>query len=145
MIEDADKMDPALLRVIRALARGDAVHDLDAMRRDQECETAARRSTRSFTQTDVRRAVAAVEASGKSVGAIDFPPSGGFRIVIGEPMPTAARNEWDDVLQETPEQLWSAGNEFTSRTAQSQSGRVALTDIGDRSPLSFSDQRLSRA
>ncbi len=104
MIEDADKMDPALLRVIRALARGDAVHDLDAMRRDQECETAARRSTRSFTQTDVRRAVAAVEASGKSVGAIDFPPSGGFRIVIGEPMPTAARNEWDDVLQETPEQ-----------------------------------------
>lgn len=104
MIEDADKLDPALLRVIRALARGDAVHDLDAMRRDQECEPAARRSKPSFTQADVRRAVAAVEASGKSVGAIDFPSSGGFRIVIGEPMPTAARNEWDDVLQETPEQ-----------------------------------------
>lgn len=104
MIEDADKLDPALLRVIRALARANAVHDLDAIRRDQECETAARRSKPSFTQADVRRAIAAVEASGKSVGAIDFPPSGGFRIVIGEPMPTAARNEWDDVLQETPEQ-----------------------------------------
>ena len=102
--EDTDKLDPALLRVIRALARADAVHNLDVMRRDQECEIPLRRSKASFTQADVRRAVAAVEASGKSVGAIDFPPSGGFRIVIGEPMPAAAQNEWDDVLQETPEQ-----------------------------------------
>ena len=77
---------------------------LDAHRRDQECQIPLRRAKASFSQADVRRAVAAVEASGKSVGAIDFPPSGGFRIVIGEPMPTAARNEWDDVLQETPEQ-----------------------------------------
>lgn len=97
MTEDTDKLDPALLRVIRALARADAVHDLDAIRRDQDCEIPLRRPA-SFTQADVRRAVAAVEASGKSVGAIDFPPSGGFRIIIGEAAPVTEPNEWDDVL-----------------------------------------------
>lgn len=98
MIEDTDKLDSAVLRVIRALARADAVHDLDAIRSDQECEISLRRSKASFTQADVRRAVAAVEASGKSVGAIDFPPSGGFRIIIGEAAPVTEPNEWDDVL-----------------------------------------------
>ena len=56
-----------------------------------------------FTAADVRRAVKAVEAGGKSVAAVDFPRQGGFRLLLGEPIPlnVAERiggNEWDDVL-----------------------------------------------
>ena len=98
MIEDADKLDAAVLRVIRALARAAAVHELDAIRSDQEREIPLRRPKASFTHADVRRAVAAVETSGKLVGAIEFPPSGGFRIIIGEAAPMTEPNEWDDVL-----------------------------------------------
>lgn len=99
MADDTNDLDPALLRVIQALARADAARDFDAHRRDQDRDRPPRRPKASFTQADIRRAVAAVEALGKSVGAIDFPPSGGFRIVIGEATPTAAPNEWDDVLK----------------------------------------------
>lgn len=56
-----------------------------------------------FTAADVRRAVKAVEAGGKSVAAVDFPRQGGFRLLLGEPVAlnVAERiggNEWDDVL-----------------------------------------------
>lgn len=123
MIEDADKLDPALLRVIRVLARADAVHDLDAIRRDQECEMPLRRPKASFTQADVRRAVAAVEASGKSVGAIDFPPSGGFRIIIGEAAPATEPNEWDDVLAPHSDQAAKALVRVKERAAKAVARR----------------------
>jgi len=56
-----------------------------------------------FTAADVRRAVKAVEAGGKSVAAVDFPRHGGFRLLLGDPvqLDVSARmgaNEWDDVL-----------------------------------------------
>ncbi len=56
-----------------------------------------------FTVADVRRAVKALKAGGDSVVAVDFPPSGGFRVLIGEPVSLdlpvrSGANEWDDVL-----------------------------------------------
>lgn len=56
-----------------------------------------------FTVADVRRALKAAEAGGKSVAAVDFPKEGGFRLLFGEPveldMPVrSGGNEWDDVL-----------------------------------------------
>lgn len=60
------------------------------------------RSGRSptFTKASVRRGIEAVEAAGKTVAAVDFPPEGGFRIVIGEPVALMAEepNPWDAVL-----------------------------------------------
>ncbi|MHC3128155.1 hypothetical protein OB03_13120 [Brevundimonas sp. GN22] len=57
----------------------------------------------AFRQTDIRRAIKAVESGGKSVAAVDFPPEGGFRLVVGEgvsiPKPIkGGQNEWDEVL-----------------------------------------------
>lgn len=54
----------------------------------------------AFTKASGRRAIEAVEAAGKPVAAIDFPPEGGFRIVIGtaEAVISEAPNPWDDVL-----------------------------------------------
>ena len=104
MTDDANNLDPALLKVIYALARADAACDFDAASRDQEREPAKRRVRASFTNAEIRRAVLAVEAAGKSVGAVDFPPSGGFRLIIGAPSSATERNEWDDVLEDTPEQ-----------------------------------------
>lgn len=59
-------------------------------------------STR-FTQADIKRAVRAIESAGKPVAAVDFPPEGGFRLLLGEPavlkVPTlGGKNEWDVVL-----------------------------------------------
>jgi hypothetical protein len=56
-----------------------------------------------FTAADVRRAIKATEAGGKSVAAVDFPKEGGFRLLLGEPvqLDVPARtgaNEWDEVL-----------------------------------------------
>lgn len=56
-----------------------------------------------FTAADVRRAVKAVEAGGKSVAAVDFPREGGFRLLLGEPVrldlpARSGENEWDEVL-----------------------------------------------
>lgn len=51
-----------------------------------------------FSQADVKRAIRAVEATGKVVAAVDFPPHGGFRLILGEPIALEPRNEWDDVL-----------------------------------------------
>lgn len=56
-----------------------------------------------FKAADIRRAVKALEAGGKSIAAVDFPPHGGFRVLLGEPVrfDVAAgngTNEWDDVL-----------------------------------------------
>lgn len=59
--------------------------------------------SQKWTIAEVRRAVRAVEKAGKVVGAVDFPESGGFRILLGETglfdiSPPNASNEWDDVL-----------------------------------------------
>lgn len=59
--------------------------------------------SRAFTWTDVRLAVKTLEKGGKSVAAVDFPPTGGFRVLIGEPEKVAlpagsGENEWDEVL-----------------------------------------------
>jgi hypothetical protein len=56
-----------------------------------------------FTQADVARAIKTVEAVGKCVRTVDFPPEGGFRLLLGEPEGGAddrgsGRNEWDEVL-----------------------------------------------
>lgn len=56
-----------------------------------------------FRAADVRRAVKAVESGGKSVAAVDFPPQGGFRLLLGAPIDCAlpagsGANEWDEVL-----------------------------------------------
>ena len=56
-----------------------------------------------FTAADVRRAIKAAEAGGKSVAAVDFPRDGGFRLLLGEPIALdlparSGANEWDDVL-----------------------------------------------
>lgn len=63
--------------------------------------SALRRRT-SFTATDVRRAIEAVEKAGKHLAGVDFPPEGGFRVLIGEPQSpvvgAGAPNEWDEVL-----------------------------------------------
>lgn len=64
--------------------------------------SAANDNTR-FTAADVRRAIKAAEAGGKSVAAVDFPKEGGFRLLLGEPVQLVlpARiggNEWDEVL-----------------------------------------------
>lgn len=97
MTDEIADLNSALSKVVEVLARA-AAGEFATYRRDQACEPLPRRPKASFTQADVRRAVAAVEASGKSVGAIDFPPSGGFRIIIGEAAPSNEPNEWDDVL-----------------------------------------------
>lgn len=57
----------------------------------------------AFTAADVRKAIKAAEAGGKSVAAVDFPKSGGFRLLLGPPVDLAtpaaiSENEWDVVL-----------------------------------------------
>lgn len=55
----------------------------------------------AFTDADVQRAIKAVEKGGKSIMGVDFPPEGGFRLLIGSPLSSPVRfggNEWDEVL-----------------------------------------------
>jgi hypothetical protein len=56
----------------------------------------------NFLPADLSKAIKAVEKSGKSLAAVDFPPHGGFRLLLGEPVTIAADraggNEWDEVL-----------------------------------------------
>ncbi|PQZ79485.1 MULTISPECIES: hypothetical protein [unclassified Brevundimonas] len=104
MPEDSTPLDPALLKVIQALARAEALRDFETAQRDHEREAAPKRNKTTFTAAEIRRALSAVEAAGKTVGAVDFPPSGGFRLIIGEPPPSQKPNDWDDVLHETPDQ-----------------------------------------
>lgn len=56
----------------------------------------------AFLPADIRKALKAVESGDRKVCAVDFPPEGGFRLLIGEPVaPAVARsggNEWDEVL-----------------------------------------------
>jgi len=65
---------------------------------------AAARQSASFTAAEIRRAVKAVKSTGERVAGVDFPNEGGFRILIGEPMPMQSpapggSNEWDVVLK----------------------------------------------
>lgn len=52
----------------------------------------------TFTQADIKRAIRAVEAAGENIAAVDFPPSGGFRLVLGELLSPNEPNEWDDIF-----------------------------------------------
>lgn len=58
----------------------------------------------SFTAAEIRRAIKAVRSTGERVAGVDFPVSGGFRVLVGEPMAAPApagpggANEWDAVL-----------------------------------------------
>ena len=57
----------------------------------------------TFTEADIKRAVRAMEKCGRAVAAVDFPREGGFRLVLGDPIPVpvagkADENEWDVVL-----------------------------------------------
>lgn len=63
------------------------------------------RAAARFSADDVRKAVKAVKAGGESVAAVDFPPAGGFRLLLGEPVEVAVpsrigANEWDEVLRQ---------------------------------------------
>lgn len=56
-----------------------------------------------FTAADVRRAIKAAKSGGESVAAVDFPRDGGFRLLLGAPVPLdvpkrIGGNEWDEVL-----------------------------------------------
>jgi hypothetical protein len=54
----------------------------------------------TFRESDLRRAVRAVEAAGKEVAAIEIGGDGKIRIVVCKPgeQELAARNEWDEDL-----------------------------------------------
>ena len=54
----------------------------------------------SFRESDVRRAVRAIEATGKEIAAVEISAEGKIRIVVGKPNPqqSAGGNEWDEVL-----------------------------------------------
>jgi hypothetical protein len=56
----------------------------------------------TFLPSDVTRAIKAVEKSGKSLASVEFPPGGGFKLlIVGPETPAVARsggNEWDEVL-----------------------------------------------
>lgn len=57
----------------------------------------------SFTAAEIRRAIRAVRSTGERVAGVDFPVSGGFRVLVGEPIAApapgpGAANEWDAVL-----------------------------------------------
>jgi hypothetical protein len=63
-------------------------------------------SRAAFTQADITRAVRgalkAVDNGEKGSVAVDFPPGGGFRLLIGKavsPLVTDRGNEWDEVLR----------------------------------------------
>ena len=63
----------------------------------------SRETPSRWTAADVRRAVKALEKAGKPVAAVDFPHSGGFRLLIGESSSfdlsgPNGPSEWDDVL-----------------------------------------------
>lgn len=56
-----------------------------------------------FTGADIKRAIRAVEAAGKTIAAVDFPKEGGFRLLLGEPCAQGQPvddepNPWDSVL-----------------------------------------------
>jgi hypothetical protein len=60
-----------------------------------------------FTKTEVRRAVATVEAAtGKKVVRVRFHPDGGFEVIVaGEGNVTTNQppNPWDEVYEQTPQ------------------------------------------
>lgn len=53
----------------------------------------------TFRESDVRRAVRAVEAAGKEVAAVEISAEGKIRIVVGKPgeQDSQAVNEWDAI------------------------------------------------
>lgn len=59
-------------------------------------------SRANFLPSDIVRAIKALDKAEKSLAAVDFPPEGGFRLLIGEPVtPTLHQpgaSEWDSVL-----------------------------------------------
>lgn len=55
----------------------------------------------SFSAPAVKRAIATVEKAGKSIAGVDFPPEGGFRLLLGEPreadVPDRSGGDWEVV------------------------------------------------
>lgn len=148
MTDDLAPLDPALLRVIQALARMDAARDFESARRDHEREGqgSSRRHKATFTAAEIRRAVSAVEAAGKTVGAVDFPPSGGFRIVIGEPAPGQKPNEWDDALHETPDQALERWRRNKAKKAEiASSADTALERVRARTQAKLAKRSRSKS
>jgi hypothetical protein len=59
----------------------------------------------TFTKAQVARAVAAVEAGGKVVTGVDFPPEGGFRVLTADGLrPVDAERKggdgWEDFMSD---------------------------------------------
>lgn len=136
MPEDSTPLDPALLKIIQALARADASRDFEAARRDHEREAAPKRHRATFTAAEIRRAVSAAEAAGKTVGAIDFPPSGGFRIIIGTP----------ETLQDTPESALEQWRRDKAKRAEiGSSADAALERVRARTQANLAKRGRSKS
>ncbi|MNY21425.1 hypothetical protein D3C86_1549720 [compost metagenome] len=74
MPEDSTPLDPALLKVIQALARADASRDFEAARRDHEREAAPKRHRATFTAAEIRRPHSQLPVATRSHG--DHGPAG---------------------------------------------------------------------
>jgi hypothetical protein len=53
------------------------------------------RARLAFRQTDLTRAVRAIEAAGKSVARVEVDNAGKIVVVVGEPGKADTLNEWD--------------------------------------------------
>lgn len=70
----------------------------NAQRNRKPNNSQARRKC-SFTQSDLSRAVKALEKQGKIIGAVSFDGHSGFTVQLASSLVTpASTNEWDDVL-----------------------------------------------
>jgi hypothetical protein len=63
----------------------------------------------TFRESDVRRAVHAVEATGREIAAVEISADGKIRIVVGKPGEQVSTiNPWDEVLHDAAEQKRTA-------------------------------------
>lgn len=56
------------------------------------------RTRATFSKANLRRGILAVEESGHTVHAIEFPPGGGFKLILAAEPDQAEVNEWDVAL-----------------------------------------------
>jgi hypothetical protein len=105
-----DKIIDARLRRDASMMVG-SIRSVALMSSQQSCPQCGkaqsggpRKSGNAASKAAVKRAIAAVEDSHHSVAAVDFPPAGGFRILIGNPVElgSATRSDgsddWDKAL-----------------------------------------------
>lgn len=63
----------------------------------------------TFRESDLRRAVRAVEAAGKEVAAVEISADGKIRLVVGRPgTQQSIINPWDEVLNDPAQQKRTA-------------------------------------